>query len=277
MMGLVRVYPALVISSEPATELLAELIAGELYGFDLVALDELDGAVRAFFSDAPSRERARAWLGERHPAFSVSAIDVPDDNWAERSQAMLKAVKAGVLTIAPPWDAAAGSRGSTILIEPSMGFGTGHHATTRLCLEAMQDVGVNGRAVLDVGTGSGVLAIAAARLGARHVIGIDNDPDAIDNARTNMRLNGEPVEFRVSDLERVTELSGFDVVLANLTGATLMRLAAKLESLTAQSGWLILSGLRDNEEDAVVAAFRGHVASRESEDGWVCVVMRAQP
>ena len=123
---------------------------------------------------------------------------------------------------------------ATIVIEPAMGFGSGHHATTRLCLAALQRLDLRGRRVLDIGTGSGVLALAALRLGAAGVVAIDVDPDALENARGNAALNGSPagVEFRQSDFRQETGLAG-DVVLANLTGAMLAAGAASLARTVA--------------------------------------------
>src|SRR5262249_27681807 len=131
-----------------------------------------------------------------------------------------------------------------IVIPPSMGFGTGHHATTRLCLEALQHVPVEGQTVVDVGTGSGVLAIAADRLGAARVSAIDVDPDAIESARENLALNPEAthVRFEVADLASAS-LPIAGIVTANLTGALLARAAARLLGAARNGGILILSGL----------------------------------
>lgn len=157
-----------------------------------------------------------------------------------------------------------------------MGFGTGHHATTRLCLRALQAVDLADRFVLDVGTGSGVLAIAAVRLGAARAAGIDYDADAIQAANENLHLNSgaESVEFQVADLS-AGDLPAADVVIANLTGAVLIRSAASLLDLVRPEGVLIVSGLLDEERDDVLRAFRSaRVVWKQSEDGWVALAMK---
>jgi len=126
--------------------------------------------------------------------------------------------------------------------------------------------------VLDVGTGSGVLAIAASRLGAATVVGIDDDPDAIASARDSLALNPDAtVSLDVADL-RAAALGQFDVVVANLTGGLLIAVAARLQSLVAPSGRLVLGGLMDHEESAVLRAFGAPtVEKRGQEDEWgVC-------
>jgi ribosomal protein L11 methyltransferase len=171
--------------------------------------------------------------------------------------------------------AGAGEQPIHIVIEPSMGFGTGHHATTRLCLRALQGLDVADKFVLDIGTGSGILALAAARLGAARALGIDNDADAIHSAEDNLSLNPEAahVRFATTDLDRGT-LGPADVVLANLTGAVLIRSAHRLTAATAPGGTLILSGILATEADEVSQAFTGAtVRRRAQEDEWVCFTM----
>jgi ribosomal protein L11 methyltransferase len=161
-----------------------------------------------------------------------------------------------------------------VIIQPSLGFGTGHHATTRLCLGALQQHGLEGATVLDVGTGSGVLAIAASLLGAARVIAIDDDPDAVQAAQENAARNRAAVDFSVADL-RAIALSQFDLVLANLTGALLVESAARLQALTTRRAPLILSGFMGDEEAGVVAAFpQCRVVDRSQEDEWVCVTLQ---
>jgi ribosomal protein L11 methyltransferase len=162
----------------------------------------------------------------------------------------------------------------TIVIQPSMGFGTGHHATTRLCLAALQRIDLRGRSVIDVGTGSGVLAIAASLLGARQVIGIDDDRDAIAAARDNVALNPRArVTLLDGDLRSV-DLPPADVVVANLTGALLETAAPQLLRLSTNGGRLVISGLLTKEEQLVLAAYSSWtVQDRATEDGWVCVTL----
>ena len=271
-----------------------DLFQAALTDYDVVAIEESDPERwRVFFQSADERNRALAGLGADFPALPLASIDVDDEDWAARSQAGLRAVRVGNIIVAPPWDvpgdAAVDRAGATqdagasvrrpavIVIQPSMGFGTGHHATTRLCLAALQRIDLSGKTVLDVGTGSGVLAIAARMLGALDVLGIDDDPDAIESARGNVALNrGVHVELQVVGLERVV-LTPFDVVIANLTGGLLMNAADRLASLVGSTGRLVISGFMQSEEIGVLAAFRGfRVADRNQEDEWMCAMLQRE-
>jgi ribosomal protein L11 methyltransferase len=251
-----------------------ELVSGALVDVEIAAIHEIDdGHWRVFFRSPDERDRAARMLSE---LCDVEPIDIEDDDWARRSQQALKAVQIGNIIVAPPWDLPAESddaEGGAVLIviEPSTGFGTGHHATTRLCLKALQQIDLHGTRVIDVGTGSGVLAIAAAKLGATRVVGLDNDPDAIAAARDNARRNDVEVELRQVDLAQ-GDVPDADVVLANLTGAALQQNAAKLASLT-RGGTLIVSGALDEEEPDVMAAFAPWTAhvGRDHESGWCCL------
>ena len=164
-----------------------------------------------------------------------------------------------------------------VVIQPSMGFGTGHHATTRLCLAGLQRLDLADKTVLDVGTGSGVLAIAARCLGARNALGIDNDPDAIRSAIDNLSLNPDvtDVRFEAADLRFQPRLPRADVVTANLTGGLLLRTARTLTSAVLPGGALIVGGLLGSERDEVVASFdAASLVSESREEEWTCLVFR---
>jgi ribosomal protein L11 methyltransferase len=304
-----RTWPALEIQQADAD--VHDLIQAFLTDFNVAAIDDNRPDISSvFFHSAGDRDRAAAGLRQQFPHITVRPIDVPDEDWAARSQASLRAVQVGNIIVAPPWDAPAGIRDSglgirkpepiVIVIQPSMGFGTGHHATTRLCLAALQEIDLSGLRVLDVGTGSGVLAIAASRLGAGDVAAIDDDPDAIASARENLELNeGARVTLRAIDLRIPTpdvripnpalrHAQGapssprgesrtpdqFDLVIANLTGGLLVAAAERLRSLAASSGRLVLSGLMEEEQDDVLRAFAGlDVERRAQEDEWIAVTL----
>ncbi|HYE84993.1 MAG TPA: 50S ribosomal protein L11 methyltransferase [Vicinamibacterales bacterium] len=229
------------------------------------------------FSDHDERDRAGKAVALALPSLRIERVDVPDEDWAARSQQSLKAVRAGSFIVAPPWDLPAaeahGNDAVVIVIEPSMGFGTGHHATTRMCLRLLSDIDVTDASVLDLGTGSGVLSMAAALMGARRVTGIDIDPDAIDSAEHSARLNTLPdtLTFVVSDFRKDPPAPA-DLVLANLTGGMLTSSAAALAALVRPHGQLILSGFDHTEVDRVLASFAPFTErQRLSEDSWVAL------
>jgi len=242
--------------------------------FAPTAVEPRDNTFRIFFPSPAARDAGCAALTAAR--YRAEPVDVDDDDWARRSQENLEPVTVGRVTVTPRGVRLQADRGRlkpaatdsiVIVILPSMGFGTGHHATTRLCLRALQAVDVTNRSVLDVGTGSGVLAIAAVRLGAARALGIDNDSDAIQAANENLGLNqgGENVEFRVADL-LADDLPAADIVTANLTGAFLVRSATLLLDLLRPAGTLIVSGLMEHERDDVVRAFAGPDRVRPTPD-----------
>ena len=253
-------YPALEIplGSDADPDFINRLYA-LLDDFEPVAIhdDDLNESWRVFFRTSASRDAALAALRREH-GFAATAIDVPDEDWARRSQENLRAVHAGGLIVAPPWDVPKKPDVPVIIIEPSTGFGTGHHATTRLCLRLLQELELRGARVLDVGTGSGVLALAAWKLGAADVVAVDSDPDALENARENIARNGAaPSIDVVCDGLAALRIERADIVLANLTGAVLVRYADELRSLVRDGGYLIVSGFAPQDADVIRRTFKG--------------------
>jgi ribosomal protein L11 methyltransferase len=286
-------YPALDVQSGSSGLLLA--IVDD---FGPTAAEEHDASVRIFFQTSSDRDAAHRALAER---FAVTAIEVSDEDWARRSQENLTPITVGRITIFPSPQSPVPSpqvpspqslapnpqplipnpqplipNPYSIVILPSMGFGTGHHATTRLCLAALQTIDLRAQVVLDIGTGSGVLAMAAERLGAARATGIDHDADAIQSARENLQLNRDirSVSFDLADLA-AARLPETDVVTANLTGALLVRSSSAVLAAVRPGGTLILSGLLSHERDEVCAAFApAAVVWEREEDGWVGLAMK---
>ena len=249
------------------------------------AVEDRGDSLRIFFPDAVRRDRAQRTLALEMPAAVTAVREVDDEDWARRSQSNLPPVTVGRITIAAAQTQARANpdpSSITIVIQPSMGFGTGHHATTRLCLAALQTIALDGRVVVDLGTGSGVLAIAARRLGARSALGLDTDADAIRAATENLGLNDgvSAVTFEVQDLMSWLarpDPPRPDVVTANLTGAMLARVAPELAALLAPDARLIVSGVLQGERDGIAAAFRPlDVVWESKEDGWVGLLFAAR-
>jgi ribosomal protein L11 methyltransferase len=260
---------------------LRERLYALLDDFEPIAIHEADSGDtwRVFFQSPDQRDAAAVHLSASVAPhlLRTSAIDVPDEDWARRSQQNLTAIEVDGLVIAPPWDVPRGVAKPVIVIEPSMGFGTGHHATTRLCLRLLQQLDLRGARVVDVGTGSGVLALAAWKLGANDVVAIDNDPDALDNARDNIARNGGAgtIDIICDDLSTLT-VQPADLVLANLIAAVLVRHAAALLKLARPGGYLILSGFaRDHVITEIQPAFEGTPAIKELAEGeWSAICLR---
>lgn len=280
-------YPALDVANVDG-----ELVLAAADDYSPTAVEERDGRLTLFFADRARRDQAHAAIAGRWPQAVTTPREVDDEGWARRPQQNLEPVTVGRITLFPnPQSLIRGPSRIAIVIEPSTGFGTGHHATTRLCLEALQAIDLAGTFVLDIGTGSGVLAIAARHLGARGALGIDNDPDAVQAARANLQANPGVDEVAFVEADLASWLGAPtpgprpfqphpDIVTANLTGDALVRAVEWLAASMVSGGSLIVSGLLAAERDEVVAAFastgRLRVAREREEDGWVGLTFRSQ-
>jgi ribosomal protein L11 methyltransferase len=288
--------PALVLHFPPGTTAAyRDRLVVALAEHSLLAIqeDDLNAPTTwlAHFASAEERNTALDALRRLPETAGIrfETTEVADEDWARRTQANLPAIRIGRLIVAPPWDLPDPAALETdpgdgapvvIVIEPSRGFGTGHHQSTRLCLVLLQGRDLAGQTVLDVGTGSGVLSIAAAKLGATLVSAVDVDPDAVENARENIERNGvaAAVEAHVRDFVESPPPPA-DIVLANLTGTLLARHARTLATLVKPRGSLVVSGFTVDEREMVQDAFSPGLSVMESaeEEGWWALVLRPIP
>ncbi len=218
-------------------------------------------------------------IGEEPLRWSI----LRDKNWNSSWRRFFSPQKIGKsLLITPQWIAPPlSSRRKVITIEPGMAFGTGTHATTRCCLEFLEQVTTSlsqeSITALDAGTGSGILAIALAKMGASRVVALDNDPTALKAARTNVRRNrvGNVVNFRVCGLGRIRD--SFTVVVANLTAETIIHLSGALQEKVSPKGYLILSGILKPRADEVLREFspgQFRLARQKSVKDWSTLLLR---
>lgn len=224
--------------------------------------------------DDPEVLAARLWLAGADGVwvrpddvvgyFPTDAADVPDGgrwepvadvDWTARWREGIEPVAAGPFDVVPTWLAADHLEQAgrvRIVLDPGRAFGSGHHDTTLGCLEALAALDLDGCAVLDVGTGTGVLAIAAARRGATPVVGVDLDPDAIDVAAANADLNGVSLDLSTGSVDAVD--GEFDVVVANVLTHTIIALADPLVAAVRPGGHLVTSGIGRDRADRVAGA-----------------------
>ena len=218
--------------------------------------------------------------------LAVSAIPevavefLADQDWSESWKVHFKpfAIVPG-LVIAPSWEQYKPSTDEQVIVmDPGMAFGTGHHATTRLCLEKLRqsEAVLSGGTVLDVGTGTGILAMAAALFGARQAVGIDNDQDAVKAAQANCRRNGLSEKIEISDNALEGIKYTFDMVVANIVHDVLLELSEDLARVTGEDGALLLSGLIDGNQSINITQCFERMGFRlidKRTDGQWCVLL----
>jgi ribosomal protein L11 methyltransferase len=264
---------ALRVRRDDAEVALAELLALAPSGVEEVDVaDEglVEYAVYGAPGELPELPDLRAAAGGA--LVEVRTSEVGDD-WAERWRAFHRPVVVDHrLLVRAPWHDGAGGQLAEVVIDPGQAFGTGGHATTRLCLELLLALEPGG-ALVDVGCGSGVLAIAAAKLGWGPVLALDHERASVAAARENAATNGVQIDVRRWDL-RSDDVPAAPVVLANLVRPLLLTLA---ERMPEPPGVLVASGLLDAEADEVAGAFAVrhglHERDRRTAEGWTALVL----
>ena len=206
---------------------------------------------------------------EGSPTFTEEVV--AEENWVQLTQAQFEPIRVSErLWIVPSWHAAPDPNAIVLVLDPGMAFGTGSHPTTRLCLEWLEaNVGA-GESLLDYGCGSGILAIAAARLGAGIVRGVDIDAQAVRAAIDNAARNDVSARFDDS----AQKIDGeFDIVVANILSNPLKALAPAIAALVRPGGRLALSGILSEQADELIACYAPYVALAvaDTREGWVCL------
>ncbi|MGG1520193.1 50S ribosomal protein L11 methyltransferase [Paenibacillus oryzisoli] len=276
---------------------------GQLYEAPLNDIPEGRAVIKAYFYQGtemePILESLKASVAELStfdidtgdPTFAV--VEVDDEDWAHAWKAYFKPFRiTDRLTIKPTWEDYEASEGELILeLDPGMAFGTGTHATTALCLRTLEKVLKSGDDVIDVGTGSGILAIAAAKLGAKHVLAVDLDPVAVDSANENTVQNHlqDLITVKQSDLLGVLKESETDsasqlgvtipvqLVVANILAEVIVTFVSDVYEVLEQGGYYITSGIITEKEELVekaLVAAQFTIVEKNYENNWVVIVAR---
>ena len=259
---------------------------GELIDESLLEADRTKAAVSVFLptvkSPAESELFIRQRLSDLGISFTLTHSGIREEDWADSWKQYYKPIRTGKrLVIVPVWETYDPEPGEvTVLMDPGMAFGTGTHETTRLCAGFVEEYTHPGCTVLDVGCGSGILAIAAARLGAGKCFACDIDPVAVRVAKENVALNGtDNVTCAVSDLLKQAEKTdgGYDLIVANIVADIIIRLAPDVGDYLAPDGTLVVSGIIAERAEEVLGVLRANgyeVKDERYENGWYAAALK---
>lgn len=261
-------------------------VYGDLIDEELLAKDRTIVSVSAFVPDDKSPAESVSFIKERLSAdsvpFELELSGVSEEDWADSWKQYYKPIKTGnKIVIVPVWEKYEKKDGEiTVLMDPGMAFGTGTHETTRLCAALLEKYTKNDSKMLDVGCGSGILAICASKLGAESCFACDIDPVSVRIAAENAEINQTAnVKCAVSDLLSNVEKvdGGYDICTANIVADIIIRLAPDIGEYLSDDAVLIVSGIIVERADETVMALRGagfEVFDDVRENGWYCAAVR---
>ena len=260
------------VEQEQASLLIAAFTACGFTGF----LEEQHGLKAYIPSSNYCDEQVTAICNKENCAFSFK--EIAPTNWNEKWESSFSPVQVGnFAAVRATFHAPVGDVIHEILINPKMSFGTGHHATTYLMIQQMQGMNLFEKKVFDFGTGTGVLAILAEKMGATDIVAIDNDAWSIENANENIRLN-KGMHIKLVSAEHPPEKQHFDLILANINRSVLLKFIPALSNLLAPSGYLLLSGILEEDDELLTQAVDStdlFFANRLSKDGWVSLLFKS--
>lgn len=257
----------------------AEQIAHiDLIDDDLVNKNREYAIIHIYISSDDNALEAISYLKERLTAsgieFTVGKNTVNDENWNENWKKYFKAFEVGKsLAVCPSWETYLNTQNRKVIsLDPGAAFGTGAHATTYLCLNMLEDIVTDNSKILDIGTGSGILAIASCLLGAKTAVGVDIDELAVDTASKNAKANfvDNKTEFVVGDL--ADKVSGkYDIVCANIVADVVMRLFDNVADYMTDDGYLLISGIIDiraKEVEQSALKHRFKIVKAQTREEW---------
>ena len=228
--------------------------------------------VRALYEHGADMNAVRSVLRSVPEVSQPRLREIAERDWLAAAREDIEPIETGALWVGPRWAVAPPGR-TVVRLEPGLAFGSGRHPTTRLCLERLAAAPPVGGDVVDYGCGSGILAVAAAALGARRVLAVDIDPQALEATAANARVNGvsDRISAVAADAAAIDAGAGASLVVANILAGPLIELAPVLGGMAGPGGGLALSGILEAQAAEVADAYRDafDIHTQTSRDGWV--------
>jgi len=276
-------YKEFHITTDPFTP---EIVTGMLWELDITGLSEENNVIKVFSeSNSLSRDKLYAILERLVNEkliinYVVEEFELENKNWNEEWEKSINVIEVtDKIVIKPSFRNYEEKPGQLVItIDPKMSFGTGEHQTTKLMLKLIEEYLKPGMKVLDVGSGTAVLSIAAVKLGAAKAVAIDNDELCFENGNENCRLNNvaDKIQLRIGEIKEVEE-NGFDLILANIQKNILINIPGDIKSRLKNDGLVILSGLLEDDETDIKKHFNKTGLSflkKEKMDEWIAVVFK---